>query len=167
MDDNEDPPSHPEHLYPGRCQLLSTILGGCPNDPKKKSNVVARNLVPFTTTTCTRPYHVSRSVLHAKPKQGSVVDSYRTVSVNCAKCNDRLFRYKKKNGTQSSLVKCYIERIVEDSAGLLAKQEASDIDLDDFLWECPNCETRFARYSLIHGRQALKIVGGKIRMTNK
>ena len=110
---------------------------------------------------------MSRSVLHAKPKQGSVVDSYRTVSVNCAKCNDRLFRYKKKNGTQSSLVKCYIERIVEDSAGLLAKQEASDIALDDFLWECPNCETRFARYSLIHGRQALKIVGGKIRMTNK
>ena len=40
-------------------------------------------------------------VMQAKPKRGSVVDSYQTVSVNCAKCGERLFRYKKKNGTKS------------------------------------------------------------------
>ena len=114
-----------------------------------------------------RKYHTSPWTLHAKPKQGSVVDSYQTVSVNCAKCRGRLFRYKKKNGTKSNLVKCYIERITEDSVGLLAKQQETDslVGPEDFAWECPNCQTRFARSSLIHGQPALKLVGGKVRMT--
>lgn len=64
-------------------------------------------------------------VTMAKPRRDSVVDSYQTVSVNCKKCGERLFRYKKKNGTKSNLVKCYVERICEDSAGLLAKNEQS------------------------------------------
>jgi len=116
-----------------------------------------------------RHYHASSQALHAKPKQGSVIDSYRTVSVNCAKCGERQFRYKKKNGTKSNLVKCYVERIAEDSAGLpvLAKQESSGAAADDFQWECPSCQTQFARLSLIHGRPALKIVGGKVRMTKQ
>jgi hypothetical protein len=58
--------------------------------------------------------------LPAKPTGGSVVDSYQTVSVNCSSCSERLFRYKKKNGTKSNLVKCYVERIVDDCAGILA-----------------------------------------------
>ena len=129
----------------------------------RRSNVVSRDFVPLTR----RSHGSSSGRRHAKPQQGSVVDSYRTVSVNCAKCGHRLFRYKKKNGTKTNLVKCYIERIVEDSAGLFAKQETTNMALDEFLWECPNCETRFARYSLIHGRPALKIIGGKVRMANK
>lgn len=107
----------------------------------------------------------SRRLLFAKPKRGGVVDSYQTVSVNCAKCRTRLFRYKKKNGTKSNLVKCYIERIVEDSAGVLEK--AGDDAPQDYPWKCPNCHVQFARSSLIHGRPALKMVGGKIRMTKK
>merc|ERR1719253_2359993 len=60
------------------------------------------------------------ALLLAKPqKAGSAVDNYQTVSVNCNKCRLRLFRYKKKNGTKSNLIKCYIERICEDSAGIL------------------------------------------------
>ena len=160
-------------------------------------------------------------LLLAKPKKaGSTVDNYQTVSVNCSKCQQRLFRYKKKNGTKSNLVKCYIERISEDSAGVLAlaasKQNASPskatelntksydnsksnkkrnqkgkqkMDSNDptietenkketaslvpekldpsYSWECPNCHTQFARSSMIHGRPALKMVGGKIRMTKK
>ena len=106
-------------------------------------------------------------VMQAKPKRGSVVDSYQTVSVNCAKCGERLFRYKKKNGTKSNLVKCYVERISEDSAGILEAQESSGLSNEEFPWECPKCETKFARPSLIHGRPALKIVGGKVRMTKK
>lgn len=112
----------------------------------------------------------SSVLLLAKPKSGSIVDSYQTVSVNCAKCRTRLFRYKKKNGTKSNLVKCYVERIVDDSAGVL---EAIGTDSDDTSipigteFECPECGTRFARSSLIHGRPALKFVGGKIRMTKK
>ena len=44
------------------------------------------------------------SYLAARPKSGSVVDSYQTVSVNCNSCRSRLFRYKKKNGTKSNLI---------------------------------------------------------------
>ena len=109
----------------------------------------------------------SAVVLGAKPKQGAVIDSYRTVSVNCSKCGQKLFRYKKKNGTKSNLVKCYVERIVEDSAGVLAGQEYSDQAREEFAWECPSCNSQFARSAQIHGRPALKIIGGKIRMTKK
>lgn len=134
------------------------------------------------------PYSATR--LLAKPKRGSVVESYRTVSVNCAKCRERLFRYKKKNGTKSNLIKCYVERIAEDSAGLLA-QASSDLAsssssdsggdvrtgtealaaLDelphDYEWKCPSCQTQFARSAQIHGLPALKLVGGKVTMTKK
>jgi len=113
-------------------------------------------------------------MMMAKPKRGSVVDSYQTVSVNCASCSTRLFRYKKKNGTKSNLVKCYTERIFEDFSGILAA--ASDDDETKAAgngngevkeWNCPRCGQRFARSALIHGRPALKMVGGKIRMTKK
>ena len=102
----------------------------------------------------------------AAPKRGGIVDSYQTVSVVCAGCNERLFRYKKKNGMKSRLVKCYIERISEDSAGLLASREDAGADADAE-WRCPSCSANFARSSLIHGRPALKLVGGKVRMAKK
>ena len=165
----------------------------------------------------------------AKPKKaGSTVDAYQTVSVNCGKCRQRLFRYKKKNGTKSNLVKCYVERISEDSAGILARAAAAAAAADrapeasrdtaaapppvpgsprggknrrrkgnretkpansgdsngdggaaaekpvvptrldpEYAWLCPGCDVRFARSSVIHGRPALKLVGGKVRMTKK
>lgn len=112
--------------------------------------------------------------LYAKPKQGSIVDSYRSVSINCSKCRTRLFRYKKKNGTKSNLIKCYLERISEDSAGLLSSSAAArDGDENEYSdtqhesWKCPNCQTQFARSAMIHGRPALKMIGGKVRMTKK
>jgi hypothetical protein len=96
----------------------------------------------------------------ASPKRGSVVDSYQTVSVNCSKCQTRLFRYKKKNGTKSNLIKCYVERIVEE--------EDNDITSNqDDKFYCPKCETNYARSAMIRGRPALKLVGGKVRMTKK
>jgi hypothetical protein len=110
---------------------------------------------------------LTTTALGAKPKSGSVVESYQTVSVKCSKCSQRLFRYKKKNGTKSNLVKCYVERIVEDSAGVLALQESSGVSPEEFSWQCPACQTQFARSAQIHGRPALKIVGGKVRMTKK
>ena len=112
----------------------------------------------FARTLGSQFYHQS-SPLQAKPKSGSVVDSYQTVSVNCSKCQSRLFRYKKKNGTKSNLIKCYVERIVDDCFGLL-ENDAEE-------WFCPNCQTKFARSATIHGRPALKLVGGKVRMTKK
>jgi hypothetical protein len=41
-------------------------------------------------------------------------DSYRTVHIECNKCNTLLFKYKKKNGTKSKLVKIYTSRIIFD-----------------------------------------------------
>lgn len=106
----------------------------------------------------------------AAPKRGAAVDSYQTVAVLCKSCGARLFRYKKKNGMKSSLIKCYIERICEDSAGLLASRAALAEDGAAGAggeWRCPECQTTFARNALIHGRPALKLVGGKVRMAKK
>ena len=120
--------------------------------------------------------HSLHSPLFAKPKSGSVVDSYQTVSVNCNSCRHRLFRYKKKNGTKSNLIKCYVERIVpnleqsdDGEADTLEEQLSrfEELSANDHQWACPNCGTKFARSSLIHGRPALKLVGGKTRMTKK
>ncbi|KAL1530710.1 hypothetical protein AB1Y20_001609 [Prymnesium parvum] len=95
------------------------------------------------------------------------IDSFQTVSVLCAKCDTLLFRYKKKNGLKSKLVKCYRERICSDPAGLLsraAEGRGGSPERTDAAWHCPSCHTQFARDALIHGRPALKLVGGKVRM---
>lgn len=136
--------------------------------PSSAFSIILRPIRDFSRVgSISRSYHANLVSLQAKPKQRSVVESYQTISVNCAKCGERLFRYKKKNGTKSNLVKCYVERISEDSAGLLAKQETTGLAMEEFTWKCPSCETQFARSSLIHGRPALKMVGGKVRMTKK
>lgn len=113
----------------------------------------------------------STTLLNAKPKRGSVVESYQTVSVNCVACKNRLFRYKKKNGTKSNLIKCFVERIVyDDPEGVLEQQLDNFTELSDDTdheWACPNCKTKFGRSSLIRGLPAIKLVGGKTRMTKK
>ena len=86
-------------------------------------------------------------------------ENFQTMSVVCTKCRRPLFRYKKKNGLKSNLVKCYVERITEDPHSILTTQEgATEL-------QCPNCGSTFARPALIHGRPALKMAGGKVRMT--
>ena len=112
----------------------------------------------------------STSLCMAKPKSGSIVDSYQAVSVNCKKCRTRLFRYRKKNGTKSNLIKCYVERISEDCVDLVANKNKSkngDGENNSNEWFCPNCDTRFGRDAMIHGRPAIKLVGGKTTMTKK
>jgi hypothetical protein len=96
--------------------------------------------------------------LLAKPRTKGV-DSYQTVSVACAKCDQLLFKYKKKNGLKSNLIKCYVERIVSDPNNLLESWEDRAVEL-----ACPHCHSGFARDARIHGRPALKMVGGKVRM---
>jgi len=129
----------PSRLFSTRTTLLPDCSASLLNSPRRRSLAMA-----------------------ARPKRGSVVDSYQTVSVKCAKCGERLFRYKKKNGTKSNLIKCFVERIAEDSAGVLQTQgrEATE-------YKCPSCQTRFARLATIRGLPALKLVGGKVRMTKK
>ena len=70
----------------------------------------------------------------------------RTIAIHCAKCRSLLYRYRK--GGTGGLVKCFLERIVED-------RTAGDC-------RCPDCGQAFARPSQIGGRPIHKIIGGKV-----
>jgi hypothetical protein len=98
-------------------------------------------------------------------KPSSNFDAFRSVSVDCTKCRETLFRYKKKNGTKSSLVKCYIERIVADPLDILSSAGSARQEELGASWHCPGCGSGFARTARIHGKPALKLVGGKVRMS--
>jgi len=74
------------------------------------------------------------------------VDDARTISILCAKCRALLYRYRK--GGTGGLVKCFVERIVDD-------RTAGDL-------RCPACGQEFARLKMIGGRPAHKIVQGKV-----
>ena len=81
----------------------------------------------------------------AKPnKKGPV----RTVQIFCSACKTRLFKYRK--GGKGALVKCFVERIVEDHT--------------ETPGSCPNCNQTFARETMIRGTPAYKIIGGKVQM---
>ena len=126
----------------------------------KSAMLLQRSALLLPLLTPPQPLHVRSPpvrLLAAPRKKG--VESYQTVSVACQKCNELLFRYKKKNGLKSNLIKCYVERIVEDPAGLLDAWSDRTVEL-----KCPQCQSGFARDALIHGRPALKLVGGKVRM---
>ena len=71
---------------------------------------------------------------------------FRTISIHCAKCRTLLYKYHK--GGQGGLVKCFVERIVEDR---------TEEDL-----KCPQCKQEFARFRMIGGRPAHKIIQGKV-----
>jgi hypothetical protein len=163
----ETPPTEQKWCFKSTAKTLGTNRA-----PDFRLNIHNKGLRAATSLSTCKPTTTTRLFM-AKPKRGDVVDSYQTVSVNCNKCRTRLFRYKKKNGTKSNLVKCYIERISEDCAGVLqqhshkASSEEGNNAQDHQIWTCPSCETQFARSAFIHGRPALKLVGGKVRMTKK
>ena len=70
----------------------------------------------------------------------------RTIGIHCSKCRTLLYRYKK--GGTGGLVKCFVERIVED-------RTAGDL-------RCPDCRQEFARPIAIGGKPAQKIISGKV-----
>lgn len=70
------------------------------------------------------------------------------VDIRCSQCGAKLYRYRK--GGKGALVKCFVERIVED----YTEQPCT----------CPGCGQIFARTALIRGVPAYKIIGGKVRM---
>ena len=147
-------------------------------------NLVSRNLcfVRNYNRSIRHSYHTTL-VLAAGGKplkrktSSSQIDSYPSVNVYCTTCNLHIFRYKKKNGTKSNLVKCYIERVIEDCAFLLRDQyyaissnSDGQINRDEPHEEtyiCPKCHTAIARYAMVRGLPSLKWVGGKIRMSKK
>lgn len=141
---------------------LAALLAGLKPEIAETAEVDEQDAVsqPPTPRTKVSP-HPRRSppvrLLAAPRKKG--VNSYPTVSVACRKCNELLFRYKKRGGRKTNLIKCYVERIVEDPAGLLDAWSDRTLEL-----KCPSCQSGFARDALIHGRPALKMVGDKVRM---
>lgn len=70
----------------------------------------------------------------------------RTIDIHCLKCRTLLYRYAK--GGTGGLVKCYVERIIED-------RTSRDL-------RCPQCGQEFARLRMIRGRPAHKIIQGKV-----
>ena len=70
----------------------------------------------------------------------------RTIAIHCMKCRTLLYRYSK--GGTGGLVKCFLDRIIEDR---------TDGDL-----RCPRCRQPFARSKMIGGRPAHKIIQGKV-----
>ena len=102
--------------------------------------------------------------LYAAPKRGAIVDSYRSVDISCSKCAQFLFKYKKKNGTKSQLVKMYIERIVADPHSLLEVQREDQAPQSPKCI-CPKCTANFGRPATIKGRPAIKVIGNRIRMS--
>ncbi|TDM51306.1 hypothetical protein VFFQA001_14315 [Aliivibrio fischeri] len=70
----------------------------------------------------------------------------KTIMIFCAKCRAPLYKYRK--GGKGALVKCFVESIVEDHT--------------DKQCECPNCQSTFARETLIRGTPAYKMIGGKV-----
>eukprot|EP01025_Chloroclados_australasicus_P034862 TRINITY_DN35598_c0_g1_i1.p5 TRINITY_DN35598_c0_g1~~TRINITY_DN35598_c0_g1_i1.p5 ORF type:complete len:110 (-),score=4.49 TRINITY_DN35598_c0_g1_i1:615-944(-) len=72
----------------------------------------------------------------------------KTVNIYCQKCNTQLYKYRK--GGTGSLVKCWLDRI------------AVDYTQGDL--KCPNCGQEFARLTMMRGKPANKIIGGKVYM---
>ncbi len=70
----------------------------------------------------------------------------RTIAIHCRGCRCLLYRYRK--GGTGGLVKCFVERIVEDR---------TDGDL-----HCPRCRRDFARLQMIQGKPAHKIIQGRV-----
>ncbi len=70
----------------------------------------------------------------------------KTVDIYCKKCKTLLYKYRK--GGKGALVKCFVERIVQDytvQPGI-----------------CPHCQQQFARSCIIRGVPAFKMIGGKV-----
>ena len=70
----------------------------------------------------------------------------RTISIHCVGCRTLLYRYRK--GGRGGLVKCFVERIVEDFT-------RGDL-------KCPECGRAFARERVISGRPVHKIIQGRV-----
>lgn len=70
----------------------------------------------------------------------------RTISIHCAGCRTLLYKYRK--GGTGGLVKCFVDRIVED-------RTAGDL-------HCPSCGSEFARRWATSGKPAHKMIGGRV-----
>lgn len=68
------------------------------------------------------------------------------IKIYCMSCRTLLYKYHKVG--KGHLVKCYKSRIVKDYT-------KGDL-------RCPECDEKFARERMIHGKPANKIIQGKV-----
>ncbi len=68
------------------------------------------------------------------------------IKVLCARCSTLLYIYRKEGA--GSLIKCYVEGILED-------RTRGDL-------KCHQCGQQFARLAKYHNRPAHKIIQGKV-----
>lgn len=68
------------------------------------------------------------------------------IKIHCTKCDTLLYKYRKEGA--GSLIKCYVEGILDDY---------TNGDL-----KCPECGQQFARLVKYHNRPAHKIIQGKV-----
>eukprot|EP00435_Cladocopium_sp_Y103_P051580 s1473_g16.t1 len=100
---------------------------------------------------------------YAAPRRGGAVENYAKVAVLCSRCGELLAVYRKRNARKSQLVKMHLERIAEDTHGLLADGHIPSSGEREVA--CPNCQRSFCRGPrLVNGRPAWKIISGRIRM---
>jgi hypothetical protein len=79
----------------------------------------------------------------AKPNKKAPESS---VDIYCNQCKTQLFKYRKDG--KGTLLKCFKQRITKDFTVSPCT--------------CPNCNTIFARDTLIRGTPAFKMIGGKV-----
>jgi len=66
------------------------------------------------------------------------------IDVFCSKCRSQIFRYRKEG--EGHLMKCYTSNVLRDFTS------------PENHLQCPECDTQFARNTMIHGRPAYKII---------
>jgi len=135
------------------------------SQPKRSPSIslsASNRIVPRTLQLQKKTFSLSRGFTAAAPRAGAKVEKYRKISVLCSKCGNTLFRYHKRNGTKSNLVKMFVERICGDPAGILAARKDPN-HLAESECSCPECQTCFGRPAIIKGRQAIKLIGNRAR----
>lgn len=85
-----------------------------------------------------------------------MVKKYRVISVSC-QCGQPLARYRK--GGKGRLVKMFLSRIVEDSAGIFLVEPK--LELGDAM-HCPACHKRVATLQMVRGKVAAKVNRGGV-----
>jgi len=68
------------------------------------------------------------------------------IKIYCSQCNTYLYKYRKEK--KGSLVRCYVDKIMDDN---------TNGDL-----KCPQCGQEFARFKIDKTRPAHRIIQGKI-----
>jgi hypothetical protein len=79
----------------------------------------------------------------------------RIIEVKC-KCGQELARYEKDH--RGKLIKMYLERIIEDHAGVFLNK---NYQVNDTI-KCPRCQQRVALVVYIHGMKSAKLNQGQI-----